>query len=379
MRPNRVLALSALLALAITACQDQSSPDVNPLAPVAQKGSVNPAGNVQGDPAPHCKIERTQVALAPGQPLQYTIFGELCTPAGANPHGVQTVHLAVHGATYGHLYNSWPLQPNTYSYAQALMKAGYAVFTFDRIGIGQSSHPPGASVTIDANAFVVHQLVQGLRSGTIGRAAFKRVVLMGHSLGSITSLAEVSKYADVDGVVLTGLSHATPNFDLSAVFAAFYPANQDPRFAGLGLDTNYLTTRPGTRESLFYNPPETDPNVVALDENTKETVTTAELAFAGVFAPGVSRAVHVPVLVLNGDHDQLACGPTFSICTSAAALAAEEAPFWTPQACLQTAVTPGAGHDVNLEKSAPVTYATIRAWSDTFVGRDEPAPPCHSS
>jgi pimeloyl-ACP methyl ester carboxylesterase len=293
---------------------------------------------------------------------------------------VQTVHVAVHGATYSHLYNSWPLEPETYSYAQALMKAGYAVFTFDRIGIGQSSHPPGAAVTIDANAFVVHQLVQGLRSGMIGRAAFQRVVLMGHSLGSITSLAEVSKYQDVDGVVLTGFSHATPTFDLAALFAGFYPASQDPRFAGFGLDTNYLTTRPGTRESAFYFAPGTDPNVVALDENTKETVTNAELgSFPEVFPPAVSRAVHVPVLVLNGDHDQLACGPTFSICTSAAALAAEEAPFWTPRVCLQTAVTPNSGHDVNLEKSAPVTYATIRAWSDTFVGRDRAAHACHST
>jgi hypothetical protein len=87
----------------------------------------------------------------------------------------------------------------------------------------------------------------------------------------------------------------------------------------------------------------------------------------------------VPVLVLNGDHDQLACGPALAVCASAAALAAEEAPFWIPQACLQTSVTTGAGHDVNLEKSAPITYATIRAWSDTFVGRDKPAPPCHST
>ena len=210
---HRSVGLCVLLgALSLSACQDQSSEEAVPTEPELSKGAVNPVDHVQGDPRPHCHETTVPVALAPGQAAQYTIFGELCSPPGSNPHSVQTVHLAVHGATYSHLYNAWPLEPGTYSYADALMKAGYAVFTFDRIGIGRSSHPPGASVTIDANAFVVHQLVQGLRSGSIGRTSFQRVVLVGHSLGSITSLAEASAYRDVDGVVLTGLSHAlTPD------------------------------------------------------------------------------------------------------------------------------------------------------------------------
>jgi pimeloyl-ACP methyl ester carboxylesterase len=367
-------------AVALGGCQDQSSSNGIPTEPAFAKGSVNPVGKVSGDPRPHCHLTTVPVALAPGEATQYTIFGELCSPPGVNPHRVRTVHLAVHGATYSHLYNAWPYQPDTYSYADALMKAGYAVFTFDRIGIGQSSHPAGTSVTIAANAYVVHQLVQGLRGGSIGRTAFQRVVLMGHSLGSITSLAEVSAYGDVDGVVLTGFAHAQVGFHLDDVTAAFIPANEDPRFAALNLDSDYLTTKPGTRGSLFYYAPVTDPKVVALDEATKETATTGELgSFLSVFPAAVSQAVHVPVLVLNGQYDQLACGPAFSICASAAALAIGEAPFWSPQACLQTAVTPGSGHDLNLEPSAPTTYATIRAWSDAFVGRDQPAPACAPS
>ena len=118
-----------------------------------------------------------------------------------------TVHLAVHGATYSHLYWGWPYQPETHSYIDHLLAAGYAVFTFDRIGTGQSSHPAGASVTIDVNAFVVHQLVRALRSGSTGKTAFKRVVLVGHVAGIDGGLAEASTYHDVDGVVLSGISH----------------------------------------------------------------------------------------------------------------------------------------------------------------------------
>jgi pimeloyl-ACP methyl ester carboxylesterase len=263
------------------------------------------------------------------------------------------------------------------------MTAGYAVFTFDRIGTGRSSHPPGSAVTIEADAYVVHQLVQGLRNGTIGRVAgarvaFQRVILMGHSLGSIAALAEASTYWDVDGVVLTGFSHAVPTVDFaSQVLPFFEPANRDPRFAGRNLDSNHLTTAPGTRGALFYYLPLTDSNVVALDEQTKETITTSELgSMLPMLTPTVSQAVLVPVLVLNGQYDQWTCGVVLSICASAAVLAAAEAPFWSPQACLQTAVIPGSGHDLNLEPSAPLTYAIIRAWSDAFVGRDRPAPTC---
>jgi pimeloyl-ACP methyl ester carboxylesterase len=363
-------------ALSLSACHDQSSEEGVPTEPDLGKGAVNPVGHVQGDPRPHCRETTVPVALAPGQAVQYTIFAELCLPPGANPHRVQTVHLAVHGGSYSHLYNAWPFEPGIYSYADALMKAGYAVLTFDRIGNGQSSHPAGASVTIDANAFVVHQLVQALRSGSIGQTAFQRVVLVGHSLGSITSLAEASAYGDVDGVVLTGLSHAvTPS---AADALQFVQANQDPRFAGQNLDDDYLTTAPGTRGSAFYYLPVTDPRVVALDEATKETVTKAELAFGPALAPATSLAIHVPVLIVNGQFDRLVCGDG-SICANGAALAAAEAPFFAPDACLQAAVTPRAGHDLNLHPSAPDTYAAIRAWSDAYIGLKAAAPPCTQS
>jgi hypothetical protein len=40
----------------------------------------------------------------------------------------------------------------------------------------------------------------------------------------------------------------------------------------------YLTSLPGTRESLFYNPATASPAVVATDEANKDTATAAELA-----------------------------------------------------------------------------------------------------
>src|SRR6266404_5437936 len=181
---NQVLLLCVLLGtLTLDTCLGEGS--LGPTAPGLVNGTVRPVGNVEEDLRPHCQSTKVPVALAAGQAAEQTIFGEICLPPGTNRQRAPTVYLALHGATHSHLYWGWPYQPDTYSYIDHLVAAGYAVFAIDRIGVGQSSHPAGASVTMAVNAFVVHQLVQALRSGAIGKTPFRRVVLVGHSLGSI--------------------------------------------------------------------------------------------------------------------------------------------------------------------------------------------------
>jgi hypothetical protein len=51
---------------------------------------------------------------------------------------------------------------------------------------------------------------------------------------------------------------------------SFYPAANDPTFAGMGLDGGYLTTLPNVRVNLFYASPDDDPAVVASDEARKD-------------------------------------------------------------------------------------------------------------
>lgn len=159
----------------------------------------------------------------------------------------------------------------------AATAAGYATFDIDRIGDGNSSHPPSADIDLSAGAVTLHDAVTALRSGAVDGHAFQHVIMVGHSLGSIEAWIEDARYHDVDAVIITGALHAaTPN--LPALEGDFYPAADDPKFAGSGLDPGYLTTRPGTREALFYDPATTNPAVLALDEADKDTTTAAELA-----------------------------------------------------------------------------------------------------
>jgi pimeloyl-ACP methyl ester carboxylesterase len=323
-----------------------------------------------------CREVTFPVTLSPGATTVYEVVGVLCSRGSVHD---KTIQITLHGATYSHLYWDWPFEPETYSYVRRATAAGYAVLNLDRIGVGASDRPPAADVTIGANAYVVHQIVSGLRSGdrvvpAFGRIRAGRVALVGHSLGSLISIAEAATYGDVDGVVLTGLSHEISPI-LGETLATLYPASLDPRFAGLSIPDGYLTSQPGHRD-VFYQAPFYDPQVLALDEETKETVTTAELDTA-IPALALSSAIHVPVLVMVGDYDLAFCGAPS--CSASGSLAIEPS-FYPADACAETAIVPETGHDVNLHFHAPSAFSTILDWMDRRVGREAegPAPqPCH--
>jgi pimeloyl-ACP methyl ester carboxylesterase len=322
-----------------------------------------------------CEELSFPVTLSPGDATVYNVFGVLCSRGSIEN---KTVQIALHGATYSHLYWDFPFQPETYSYVRRATAAGYAVLSLDRIGIGQSDRPPAADVTISSNGYVVHQIVQALRGGDLvvpsfGRIQADRVALVGHSLGSVISIQEAATYGDVDGVVLTGLSHTvTPA--LGEILGSLYPASLDPRFAGQSIPDGYLTSLPGVR-GVFYYAPSADPLVIAIDDQTKETVTTAELDTAFP-ALALSTGIHAPVLVVVGDYDAAFCNPP--TCSASGSLGVEPS-FYPADACAEAAAIADVGHDLNLHVQAQSAYDVVLNWMDRRVGSDTrvaPSDPC---
>ena len=327
-----------------------------------------PSSAWAADSGVRCEETSFSVHLSPSDAHVYHVFGALCS-RGSLQH--KTIQVALHGATYSHLYWDFPLQPEFYSYVRWATAAGYAVLNIDRIGVGQSDHPPADAITIETNAYVVHQIVQALRGGNLvvpsfGHVRAERVALVGHSLGSLISIQEAATYGDVDGVALTGVSHTvTPA--LGEV--SFYPANLDPHFAGRSIPDGYLTTVPGTR-TIFYHAPFFAYRVLAVDEKNKETVTVAELNTA-VPALSLSNAIHVPVLVVVGDSDGAFCNPP--TCRASGSLANEPS-FYPADACAEAVAIPGSGHDLNLHYTAPLAFITVLGWMDRRVGSNTKAP-----
>ena len=289
-------------------------------------------------------------------PDTYTVAGTLCREHRGNE---RVLLITAHGATYNRLYWDWPQNPSIYSFRKNVVTRRVSVLNLDLLGSGGSSQPLSLYLTHEAQASMLHQLVQTMRT-----RGFKKIILVGHSSGSGTITREAATYRDVDGLIVTGFLHPEPSSisRLLEVPGAMYPASLDPAFADLNLDPAYFTTQPGARGNPgFYNTRVADPKVIAYDDAHKDVVALPQLlGFPATFTDtSISRAVSAPVLSLVGAYDGF-CG------TPACPEAADEATAWSPAADLELHVIPEAGHDIHLHGRpyAEMEFAYVRRWLD---------------
>jgi pimeloyl-ACP methyl ester carboxylesterase len=196
-------------------------------------------------------------------------------------------------------------------------------------------------------------------------------------MGSAIAVVEANRYADVDGLILTGFLH-TYAPTASVAGSLFYPAALDPKFAHRHLPPGYVTSFPGTRALWLYSP-NTDADVMALVEAGKDTGPAGEDFDAVVSSPALVQGIHVPILSAVGQHDVFFCTapscpeaqaePAFYACRSQGAGAGSVvATICAPRSELELVVFPNAGHTLNLQRNAPAWFALARQWSDRHVG-----------
>jgi pimeloyl-ACP methyl ester carboxylesterase len=301
------------------------------------------------------------VAASDGSSTIQKVHGTYCQPFRW-AHGQHQVDVLTEGATYNASYWNWPVNPDLYAYVDKTLAQGRATFAYDRIGSGKSSHPVSTDITESTDAYVLHQLIELLH-----RIGYRTINSIGHSYGSGIALEEAATYQDISNLVLTGYLHRPSN---PAVTAGNYPANQDPAFAGWGLDSGYLTTRPGARQTSFYSS-EADPTVVAYDEAHKDLVSQKGLVDfitkRGITSgSNMSNRVTVPILLMTGMKDAIFCydSATFD-CTNTTAVIANEAPYYEHAASLQVEMIAGTGHDLALHPTANDSFAKINQWIQT--------------
>ena len=351
------------------------------LASVAAVLAMIPWAMVPAQPAAaeaplQCSEHTLDVTLAPGAFDTYHVAGTLCSKG---PAAGKTVQLLLHGATYARYYWDFPYQTEHYSYVRAAAKRGYAIFNLDRIGNGASDRPPGDLVDFTVNGFVVHQVVEALRAGEVGSTSFEKVIVVGHSMGSFTALNYVGNFpGEADGLILTGfLNDMNWPYVQAALPQVMYPATFDPKFAGQFPNFDYITSVPGTRGMAFYYLPNTDPGVLAVDEDLKQTVAVGELNGLLIVYDPISFQITGPVQVVVGQYDSLFCGNLVN-CSDKGAVQTYEEGWFGASACVETAVIDDAGHDLNLHHNAHAAYAKMLAWADRYVGRTAGTPrePC---
>jgi pimeloyl-ACP methyl ester carboxylesterase len=315
---------------------------------------------------------RFRIRLAEGLPARWEVAGYLYLPQGEPS---STIQVLVPGMTYDHRY--WTV-PGKYDYTRHMVSAGYAVLALDRIGTGESSRPPAAEVTADAHAYVLHQVIQALRAGHDGVPAFSTVIAVGHSYGSGVAIVEAAKYADIDGLIVSGMLHVTSGLHAEAR-SFFHHAADDPVLGQLGVDWPefYMTQRPGLRARMLEHSADMDAEISRYNEAIKSTATIGEGdTLQQTYDARYSRAVTVPVLIVAGEHDALFAGEGVHVVPESAAVREFEKDFYAPGADLEVHMIPRAGHSLNVHESATAWFAIALAWAERVAParRLTPAP-----
>ena len=249
-----------------------------------------------------CETKTIPVKLSADGVRTFALVGQLC--AMGQPDN-KTLQVLVSGAGYGIAYWDFPFKPDTYSYARAALRAGDAIFNFDRLGMGLSDHPFGIALDVDTQAYVLHQALSELTANH----SFNAVVMLGHSFGSTVSLAHALTYPDqADGIVLTGFIHnVNPAFGPAMGQSISVAAFSGP-LVGKLVDPTYVISKPNSRGEVFYTRSNIETGVLETDNATRETTAVGELISMSRYFSDQSKALRVPVMVLVGENDFVVCG-----------------------------------------------------------------------
>lgn len=296
----------------------------------------SPASGIKVDPV------RLPVTLSNGN--TYEVAGHLYYQGSRRN---RTVLLALHGGNYNHRYWDVPeINGHEYSFARYMAARKYAVLAIDQLGTGASARPDGDLLTLDNTASAIHQIIGRLRAGggDIGHA-FERVVLVGHSLGSINALYAQGTYHDADAVIVTGLGHEPHELPIPGPVI------------GEMLQHKYFPFPDELRAGLFYHAPGADPEVMAYDrDNLSDLLPRGQLTTGifNTFDPTKNRVADVtgPVLVQFGEHDVL----------FPASLAGGEAAFYKSASSVTVQTLAGVGHDVNTHFNNRTSWQLMDEW-----------------
>jgi len=295
------------------------------------------------------KVQRVDFPVVLSDGNSYTIAGYLYYRGNFEDRTLQVV---MHGGTYNHKYWDAPsITAHPYSYARFMAEQQYAVLALDQLGTGDSSKPDGDFVTLAETTSALHQVLVQLRGGSnpLGYA-FAKIVLVGHSFGSLNAIYVQANHADADALVVTAYGHVPhplPFTDELIAELAQYP---------------YFTLPPEVRAAVFYNGAAADQAVIDYDNsNLIDFLTRGQLftTFASVFQDPAG-AVGGPVLVQLGEHDAL----------WPASFASGEAAYWTSASSITVQSLPEVGHSFNLHLDNRTGWRQIDQWIAATVGRN---------
>ncbi len=298
--------------------------------------------------------------LCPADNAPYRLHGRLVGPRdqvlGAN---APRVNVLVHDLAAGAWF--WNLRRHpAYDYAGRLADRGETSLVLDRLGYGSNPLADGTATCLGAQAQVLHQVVQHLRSGlyefskgSAATPAAHHVVTHGHGVGAAVAQLEAAEFDDVAGLVLMSWSDRRAS-DRATEQATRQAATclQGPEYAA------FADGRRAYRRLVFETAPRRVQRSAVSLRSPDPCGDVLSLAGTTLGAPLRNRQVEAPVLLLFGGKDA----------RNRDGAARQQAGTYTSSERVVTEVVRGAGNALPLEKSAPRTRRTVARWLCTTLG-----------
>ncbi|EPE35617.1 alpha/beta-Hydrolase [Glarea lozoyensis ATCC 20868] len=281
----------------------------------------------------------------------YQISGTFCAPVRG---GNGIVLVATHGFGFDRSYWNPEIQPEKYSFVDHAISKGYSIFYYDRLGIGKSSSISGYVAQVSVQVAVLKQIVTQVKAGKLC-ATTKKVVLVGHSFGSVVSNVLLTSSPQlVDGVVLTGIGYDVP--DTAVAFESWQPRLarlQNPRKWG-SLDGGYMTwVDIWSNAMTFFKAPFYDTKVVEYAEANKQPFGLLEVVTLQItdrHSPNYTG----PALIMSGEFDLVFCN---GYCPPILNNKVKET--FPVSKGLEVYSQPGSGHAINLSLNATGSFEVV--------------------
>ncbi|KAL9079173.1 MAG: hypothetical protein Q9157_001924 [Trypethelium eluteriae] len=234
----------------------------------------------------------------------------------------------------------------------------FSTVTWDRLGIGMSSHgDPVSAIQEPLEEAALHALTNMTRNGELPGidCKFDKVVHVGHSFGSVISYSLTRDYPTAsDGLILTGFSGNATFLAYFALGGNFVLANTIPHLSAYPAGYFAAGDASGVQTN-FFAPGDFDPNILELGFQTQQPVTAGEILT--IAASGVNHFAG-PVIVITGERDVPFCGGD-CLATGNPALPNipdDVKPDFPNASVFKTFIVPASGHGLNLEYSHKTTY-----------------------
>ena len=294
-----------------------------------------------------------------GDNQSYAVRGRLVGPRQdvLGLGGPIRVNVLVHDVGTGAWF--WNLRKHpAFDYATQLARTGETSLVLDRLGYDRSPLADGNDTCLDAQANMLHQVVQHLYSG---RYDFTRgstttphashVVVHGHGVGGAIAQVEAARFDDTDGLVL--MSWAGANLSELALEQAQQQSAKCVQGAGYAA---YGASAKAYRRLLFATAPKAVQQTSLRRRNPTPCGDVASLSSTLLASTATAGQVEVPVLLLSGSADaRIRDGGTQSAASS-----------FGSSAKVTTRSFAGAGSALPLEETAPKTRTAVLRWLRTL-------------